>query len=367
MPTTSDRVVNFSPGPAVLPVPVLERAREELLNFRGSGMSVLEMSHRSKEFEAILARAEAGLRKQLAVPDSHAILFLQGGASLQFAMVPMNLHQEGKPVDVLHTGAWTKKAIEELEKLAPYRLAGSTEAEKFRRLPRREEIRLDRNASYVHLCSNNTIEGTQWRQFPNTGDVPLVADMSSDIASRAIDVSKFGLIFAGAQKNIGPAGVTVVILRKDLAERGGERLPAMLRYKTHLENNSLYNTPPTFAIYIISLVMEWIEAEGGLKAIEQRNEQKAALLYGAIDASGGFYHGPVEPADRSRMNVVFRVKGGDEAIEKQFIKEAQAARLTELKGHRSVGGLRASIYNAQPMEGVQTLIDFMKAFQRKQG
>ncbi len=367
MPTTSDRVINFSPGPAVLPVPVLERAREELLNFRGSGMSVLEMSHRSKEFEAILAHAQAGLKTQLGVPDSHAILFLQGGASLQFAMVPMNLSQAGKPVDVLHTGAWTKKAIEELEKLAPYRLAGSTEGEKFRRLPRREEIRFDPNASYVHLCSNNTIFGTQWRGFPDTGAVPLVADMSSDIASRAIDVSKFGLIFAGAQKNIGPAGVTVVIIRKDLAERAGATVPTILRYKTHLENNSLYNTPPTFAIYVVGLVMDWIEAEGGLKAIEQRNEQKAAALYGAIDASGGFYHGPVEPADRSRMNVIFRIKSGDETLEKQFVKDAAAAGMTELKGHRSVGGLRASIYNALPVDGVQALIDFMKVFQRKNG
>jgi phosphoserine aminotransferase len=367
MPTATARVVNFSPGPATLPLPVLERARDEMLNYQGSGMSVMEMSHRSKEFEAILAHAEAGVRKHLDVPDTHAVLFLQGGASLQFAMVPMNLALKGQPVDVLHTGAWTKKAIEELARLGAQRLAATGEPVKFRRLPTAREIQLDPNASYVHVCSNNTIEGTQWRAFPDTGRVPLVADMSSDILSRRIDAARFGLIFAGAQKNLGPAGVTIVILRKDLAERADKNLPAILQYRTHLEHASLYNTPPTYAIYIVGLVLDWIEAEGGLGALERRNEEKAKALYEAVDGSGGFYACPVEPQDRSRMNVVFRVKGGDEALEAQLLKEAKTAGLVELKGHRSVGGLRASIYNAQTPEGVKALVDLLKDFARRQG
>ncbi len=367
MPATTARVVNFSAGPAALPVPVLERARDEMLNWRGSGMSVMEMSHRSKEFDAILAHAEAGVRKHLGVPDSHAVLFLQGGASQQFAMVPMNLALKDRPVDVLHTGAWTKKAIEELEHTAPYRLAATGEPVKFRRLPTAQEIRLDPEASYVHLCSNNTIEGTQWRTFPNAGEVPLAADMSSDILSRRIDAAKFGLIFAGAQKNLGPAGVTIVVIRKDLAERADRTLPAILQYRVHLEHGSRYNTPPTYAIYLVGLVMDWIEAEGGVGALERRNEEKAALLYEALDQSGGFYTCPVEPEDRSRMNVVFRVKAGDEALEAQLLKDAKAAGLVELKGHRSVGGLRASLYNAQTLEGVKALVDVLKDFARRSG
>lgn len=362
----TNRIFNFSAGPAVLPLPVLERARDELLDFENCGMSVLEMSHRSPEFEGILARAEAGLRKTLGIPEAYAVLFLQGGASLQFAMVPMNLYLEGKPVDVLHTGSWTGKAIAELEKVAAYRLAASTEAERFRRLPRPEEIRLNPDASYVHMVSNNTIGGTQWRRFPDTGDVPLVADMSSDILSRVIDVSQFGLIFAGAQKNIGPAGVTVVIARPDLLERASPALPAILQYRTHLKGRSLYNTPPTFAIYLVSLVMDWIEAEGGVAAIERQNEEKARLLYGAIDRTD-FYYCPVEREDRSWMNVVFRLRGDDEALEQRFAREAQAAGLSGLKGHRSVGGLRASIYNAQPLAGVQALVDFMADFEQRYG
>lgn len=362
----SDRIFNFSAGPAVMPVPVLERARDELLNFQGCGMSVMEMSHRSPEFEGILAHAETGLRQNLDIPDDYAVLFLQGGASLQFSMVPMNLYRPGQPIDVLHTGAWTEKAIEEIKKVAEYRLAASTEAEKFRRLPRPAEIEFNPAASYVHICSNNTIFGTQWRSFPATGDVPLVADMSSDILSRPVDVSKFGLIFAGAQKNIGPAGVTVVIMRKDLAERTPATLPTMLKYTTHLKNNSLYNTPPTFSIYMIALVMDWIQAEGGLVAIEERNEAKAKLLYRAIDASE-FYTGTVEKQDRSTMNVNFRIQGNNEELEKKFAKETEANGLSGLKGHRSVGGLRASIYNAMPLEGVQALVDFMVEFERKYG
>jgi len=362
----SDRIFNFSAGPAVMPEPVLERARDEMLNFQGSGMSVMEMSHRSPEFEGILARTERGLRQTMGIPDDYAVLFLQGGASLQFSMVPMNLYLLGRPIDVLHTGAWTEKAIEEIKKVAECRLAASTEAEKFRRLPRPDEIEFNPDASYVHICSNNTIFGTQWRSFPDTGEVPLVADMSSDILSRPVDVSKFGLIFAGAQKNIGPAGVTLVVMRKELAERAPASTPTMLKYATHIKNNSLYNTPPTFGIYMIGLVMDWIEAEGGVVAIEERNEAKAKLLYSAIDATE-FYTGTVEKQDRSYMNVNFRIQGNNEELEKKFAKEAEAAGLSGLKGHRSVGGLRASIYNAMPLAGVQALVDFMHEFERKNG
>ncbi|MCK6627016.1 MAG: 3-phosphoserine/phosphohydroxythreonine transaminase [Anaerolineae bacterium] len=362
----SDRIFNFSAGPAVMPEPVLERARDEMLNFQDSGMSVMEMSHRSPEFEGILARTERGLRQTMGIPDDYAVLFLQGGASLQFSMVPMNLYLLGRPIDVLHTGAWTEKAIEEIKKVAECRLAASTEAEKFRRLPRPDEIEFNPDASYVHICSNNTIFGTQWRSFPDTGEVPLVADMSSDILSRPVDVSKFGLIFAGAQKNIGPAGVTLVVMRKELAERAPASTPTMLKYATHIKNNSLYNTPPTFGIYMIGLVMDWIEAEGGVVAIEERNEAKAKLLYSAIDATE-FYTGTVEKQDRSYMNVNFRIQGNNEELEKKFAKEAEAAGLSGLKGHRSVGGLRASIYNAMPLAGVQALVDFMREFERKNG
>jgi phosphoserine aminotransferase len=362
----TERVFNFSAGPAVLPVPVLEQARDEMLDFEGSGMSVMEMSHRSPEFERILERAESGLRHHLAIPDDYSLLFLQGGASLQFAMVPMNLYLQGRPVDVLHTGIWTKKAMVEIDRVAECRLAASTEAEKFRRLPRPEEIELNPEASYVHLCSNNTIVGTQWGQFPNPDQVPLVADMSSDILSRRIDVSKFGLIFAGAQKNIGPAGVTIVIMRPDLAERASPNLPTMLQYRTHVNSWSLYNTAPTYAIYLVSLVMQWIESVGGVAAIERQNDDKAQLLYDAIDASD-FYYGPVAKEDRSKMNAVFRVQGDREELEQAFVSQARAAGLFNLKGHRSVGGLRASIYNAQPLAGVQALVDFMSWFERKYG
>lgn len=361
-----NRIFNFSAGPAVLPEPVLEQARDELLNFGGSGMSVMEMSHRSKEYLAVIEGAEAGLRRVMGIPDDYAVLFLQGGASLQFSMVPMNLYLEGQPVDVIHTGAWTESAIKEINKVASCHIAASTEAENFTRLPGPAEIQLSDDASYVHLCSNNTIFGTQWREFPDTGEVPLVADMSSDILSRPVDVSKFGLIFAGAQKNIGPSGVTLVILRKELADRAAKSLPTMLQYRTHIAKGSMHNTPPTFGIYMIGLVMDWIEEMGGVSGIEQHNQRKAELLYQAIDRTD-FYTGPVVPADRSLMNVVFRVDNGNEALEKIFVAEATAAGLNGLKGHRSVGGLRASIYNAQPLAGVQALVDFMQEFERRNG
>lgn len=362
----SERIYNFSAGPAVLPVPVLEQARDELLNYQGCGMSVMEMSHRSKEFMAIRDKAEAGLRKVMGIPDEYAVLFLQGGASLQFAMVPLNLYQDGHPVDVIHTGAWTEKAIAELEKTGSYHLAASTEAENFTRLPHPEEINYTENASYVHLASNNTIFGTQWRAFPDPGRTPLVADMSSDILSREVDVSRFGLIFAGAQKNIGLAGLTVVIMRPELAERAPKSLPAMLQYRTHIQKQSLYNTPATFGIYITGLVMDWLESQGGLAGIERHNQAKAQILYAAIDSTE-FYHCPVLKKDRSLMNVVYRIRGNNEALEKKFVEEATAAGLSGLKGHRSVGGLRASLYNAQTIEAVQALVEFMKAFEVKYG
>jgi len=361
------RAFNFNAGPAALPLPVLERIREELLDHHGSGMSVMEMSHRSPEFEAINDRAERGLRRLLAVPDDYAILFLQGGGSGQFATVPMNLYVPGKPVDVLHTGAWTAKAIEELKIIAQHRLAASTEAEKFTRVPRPSEIQVSPDASYVHICTNNTIEGTQWSAIPETGAVPLVADMSSDIASQPVDVRNFGLIFAGAQKNLGPSGVTIVIIRRDLAERGSNKIGKIFQYRTHIKEKSLYHTPPTFAVYIVGLMVDWIDSEGGLAGIARRNEAKAAKLYAAIDASGGYYKCPVEIASRSKMNVVFRVAGGDEAIEKKFVKETEASGLAGIKGHRSVGGMRASLYNAVSPEAVDALIAFMAEFQRKNG
>jgi phosphoserine aminotransferase len=343
----SERIHNFSAGPAALPLSVLERAREELIVYDGSGMSIMEMSHRSKDFVAVMDNAEAGLRRIMGIPDNYEVLFLQGGASLQFSMVPMNLYLQGNPVDVINTGAWTQKAMVEI-------------------VPDPNRIRLDENASYVYLCSNNTIFGTQWRDFPQTGEIPLVADMSSDVLSRDIDVARFGLIFAGAQKNIGPAGVTIVIMQPELAERAPRTLPTMLQYRTHIKSRSRYNTPPTFGIYMISLVLDWIEAAGGLAAIEQRNDTQAQLLYDAIDNTK-FYNCPVATNDRSRMNVVFRIRNGNEPLEQQFIEEATSAGLSGLKGHRSVGGLRASLYNAQTFEAVNALVEFMREFETKNG
>lgn len=363
----SKRKFNFNAGPSALPLSVLERIGEELLDWRGSGMSVMEMSHRSPEFESIIKGAEEGLRKHLAIPEEYAVLFVQGGGSMQFSMAPMNLYQAGHAVDVLHTGSWTAKAIGELKKGTPYRLAATTEPAKFMRVPRADEISLAPDASYAYLCTNNTIEGTQWHRTLDTGSVPLAADMSSDIASRPVDVKKYGLIFAGAQKNLGPSGVTIVIVHKDLAERADKNLPTLLQYRTHIKDGSLYHTPPTFAIYIVSLMMDWITAQGGLAGMEKRNAAKAKLLYDAIDGSGGYYACPVEKDSRSLMNVVFRVAGGNEAIEKEFAKEAGAAGLVGTKGHRSVGGMRVSLYNAVEPAVVEALVSFMREFQRKRG
>jgi phosphoserine aminotransferase len=370
------RVFNFNAGPSALPLLVLERIREELLDWRGSGMSVMEMSHRSPEFESINAAAETGLRKHLAIPEEYAVIFMQGGGSTQFTLAPMNLCLPGKAVDLLHTGTWTGKALAELKKGVLHKVAANTEPVKFTRIPRKNEISFSSDASYVHVCTNNTIEGTQYHAVPETGEVPIVADMSSDIASRPLDVKQFGLIFAGAQKNLGPSGVTVVIVRKDLAERADKNLPTIFQYRTHIKEKSLYHTPPTFAIYIVGLMMEWIESQGGLMGVEKRNETKAKLLYDTIDSSGGFYDCPVERDSRSLMNVVFRVAGGngksaathpDEASEKEFGNQAAAAGLVGTLGHRSVGGMRVSLYNAVEPASVQALTSFMREFQRKRG
>ena len=356
------RAYNFSGGPATLPLAVLEKVRDELLDYRGTGMSVMEMSHRSPEFEEINSRAEQLLRRLMAIPDEYAVIFLQGGGSMQFTMVPLNLYVDGKPVDVLHTGMWTAKAIAELKKSAPYRIAATSEPEKFTRIPRPNEIDLASDASYVYICSNNTIEGTQWRTMPRTGDVPLVADMSSDILSRQMNVRQFGAIFAGAQKNLGQAGATVVIIRKDLAERADPKLPSLLQYRTEIKEHSLFHTPPTFAVYVLGLMLEWLEGEGGVGALERRNEAKARLLYDAIDASS-LYKCPVEQESRSRMNVVFRLADGDEELESRFAKEAAVEGIVGIVGHRSVGGMRVSLYNAATVESVEALVGFMKHFE----
>ena len=364
--TAATRVHNFGAGPAVLPLPVLERVQAELVDYAGTGMSVMEMSHRSAAFEGIIQKAEADLRALLGLGADRAVLFLQGGASLQFAMVPANLRAAGASADYVLSGHWSKAALKEAQKSGRARVAGSTEASAFDRVPAQGELDLDPGAAYLHFTSNNTIYGTQWASPPEPPPaVPLVCDASSDALSRPIDPSRYGLLYAGAQKNLGPAGVTVVVVRKDLLERTPGGLPAMLDYRLMAESRSLHNTPPTFAIYVVGLVLEWLLATGGLAEAGRRNEAKAALLYEAIDASGGFYRGHAQPGSRSRMNVTFRLPS--EELEKAFLKEAQAERLDGLKGHRSVGGLRASIYNACPMESVAALAGFMGEFHRRRG
>jgi phosphoserine aminotransferase len=360
----SERIFNFSAGPAVLPVPVLEQAQRELVSLPNVGMSILEVSHRSKVFEDVLARAEADIRQLANVPSNYRVLFLQGGASLQFTMVPMNLLSDAATADYLVTGAWSAKAVDEAKKIGKVHVAATTKAEQFTRIPRAEEIVLTPGAAYVHMTSNNTIYGTEWRALPETGDIPLVSDTSSDMFSRPIDISRHGLIYAGAQKNMGPAGVTVVIIREDLLARSAASLPVMLSYAVHAENGSMYNTPPVFAIYMLGLVTKWLIGQGGLEAIADVNERKAGKLYAEIDRTG-FYRGTAQKDSRSLMNVTFRLPSED--LEKRFIKEAEQAGLDGLKGHRSVGGIRASIYNAFPEKGVDALTGFMKDFEGRNG
>jgi phosphoserine aminotransferase len=356
-------VLNFNAGPAMLPPPVLEQVQAELRDYQGRGLSIMEMSHRSKEYEAVNARAEATFKRLLGVGDGYRVLFLQGGASTQFAMVPMNFLPPGATADYLLTGAWADKAYEEAAALGKARAAASTKADGYRRVPRPDEIDLAPSPAYVHLTSNETIQGIQWHAFPDVGGRPLVADMSSDILSRPIDAGRFALIYAGAQKNLGPAGVTAVLLREAWLAGANKGVPTMLRYATHVKNSSLYNTPPSFGVYMLNLVLEWIEKAGGAAGMAERNARKAGLVYEAIDHSGGFYRGHAEPGSRSLMNVTFRLPS--EALEKQFLAEAGSAGMVGLAGHRSVGGVRASLYNAVPAEACQALASFMRDFAAK--
>jgi phosphoserine aminotransferase len=361
----TERIYNFSSGPAVLPEPVLAEAQRDLMALPGVGMSVLEISHRSKPFDAIIGAAQRDLRALASIPDSHHILFLQGGASMQFSMVPMNLLPPGGTADYFVTGTWSKKAVEEARKLGTVSVAASTEADAFSRVPEPSEWKLDPGAAYVHFTPNETIAGVEWQTEPDVGSVPLVADCSSDIFSKPIDVAKYGVIYAGAQKNLGPSGVTLVIIRDDLLARSSKALPTMLDYSVHAKEKSLYNTPPVFGIYILGLVAKWMREQGGLEAMGRANADKAKLVYDAIDGSGGFYRGHAKPGSRSSMNVTFRLPS--EPLEKQFVAEATGQGMDGLGGHRSVGGIRASLYNAFPRRGVETLVAFMAEFARKHG
>ena len=357
------RVYNFSAGPAILPEEVLLEAQKDLFALPGVGMSILEISHRSKTFDKVILEAKESLKTLLNIPDNYEILFLQGGASLQFYMAPLNLMPPKNKADYIVTGSWSKKAIKEAKKVGTVNIAATTEDGNFKRIPKQDELKLDSDAAYVHFTSNNTIYGTEWKSEPETGNVPLVCDASSDILSKKIDVSKYGIIYAGAQKNMGPSGVTTVIIRKDLADRSQESLPSMLSYKIHVDNNSLYNTPNTFGVYIIGLVAKWIKDMGGIEVMEKTNKEKAEILYNCIDESNGFYKGHAEKDSRSLMNVTFNLATED--LEKTLVAEATSAGFNGVKGHRSVGGLRASIYNAFPKKGVEDLADFMKEFQTK--
>lgn len=358
------RVFNFSAGPAALPEEVLKQAAAELVDWNGSGQSVMEMSHRGKEYMAIHAEAEADLRELMNIPANYKVLFLQGGASLQFEMIPINLLRGLGTADYVNTGEWSKKAIKAAKLFCDVNVVASSEDKNFNYVPKIAASKLNKKAAYLHICSNETIGGVEFQDFPESGKVPLVADMSSNILSRPVDVSKFGLIYAGAQKNIGPAGLTIVIVRDDLIGKAVPTPPVMLDYKTHADNESMYNTPPTYGIYIAGLVFKWIKRLGGLAAMEQRNIEKANLLYDLFDQSN-FYRNPVEKAYRSRMNVPFTLPNAE--LDDVFLKGAKERGMIQLKGHRSVGGMRASIYNAMPKEGVEALVAFMKEFEAKHG
>ncbi|MCU0576971.1 MAG: 3-phosphoserine/phosphohydroxythreonine transaminase [Desulfobacterota bacterium] len=351
----------FNPGPSVLPEPVLESTSKAVLNFAGTGMSIMEVSHRSKQFDALLIETVDLLKKVMEIPDNYKILFLQGGASLQFAMIPINLLAAGKVADYVDTGYFATRAIKEAKLIGKVNVAASTKDLSYTRLPAPAELKLTKDAAYCHITSNNTIYGTQWQTFPDTGDVPLVADMSSDIMSRKIDVSKFGIIYAGAQKNMGPAGVTAVIIREDLVGRAPENTPTMLNYKPHVENNSCYNTCPVTAIFVVHEVLKWLADMGGVAEMEKVNNAKAKLIYDILDSST-FYKGSVEKGSRSKMNIPFKLP--TEELDNEFVSAASKKGFIGLKGHRAVGGIRASMYNALPLEGVQKLADFMKEFEK---
>ncbi len=360
----TERIFNFSAGPAVMPVPVLEEAGANMIALPGVGMSVMEISHRSKTFDEIIQGAEAGLRELLGIPKDYAVLFLQGGASLQFAMVPMNFLSLDSSADYIVTGSWGKKAVKEAQIFGTVDMAANMADGGFTRVPTQEELHLNTAAAYVHITSNETIEGVQWKSEPEVGEVPLISDSSSDILSRPIPVEKYGLIYAGAQKNMGPSGVTLVIVREDLLPRIRDGLSTMLDYRTHVKGKSLYNTPNTWGIYIINLVSKWLKEKGGLSGMQSENEAKAKVIYDCIDATD-FYRGHADPDSRSVMNITFRLPSED--LEKKFASEATAAGMDGLKGHRSVGGIRASIYNAFPREGCEALVEFMKEFEKKNG
>ncbi|MBN1578375.1 MAG: 3-phosphoserine/phosphohydroxythreonine transaminase [Chitinispirillaceae bacterium] len=354
------RVYNFSAGPSMLPEPVLRKAAEEMLDYQGSGQSVMEMSHRSKVFDGIIVEAEVLLRKLMNIPENYHVLFLQGGASSQFAMVPLNLMVTKKKCDIVHTGQWSKKAMAEAKRYGTVRMVASSEDKNFTYIPDLTNVTFDPEAAYVHITSNNTIFGTRYRTFPDTGNIPLVVDMSSNILSEVIDVNKFGLIYAGAQKNIAPAGLTIVIIKKDLADEPQEITPTMFKYKTHVEGRSLFNTPPCYCVYIAKLVFEWLLDLGGLPAMQKINETKAAMLYDFLDGSKLFKPTVAEP-HRSLMNIPFVLPS--EELDAEFLKKSVTAGFVNLKGHRSVGGMRASVYNAMPVEGVKKLVEFMKTFE----
>lgn len=352
------RVYNFSAGPSMLPEAVLKKAAEEMINYNETGMSVMEMSHRSKSFISIIENAENLMRELMKIPENYTVLFLQGGASQQFAMIPMNIMSKNNRADYINTGSWSQKAVKEAEIFGEVNLAASSEDKNFSYIP--INYSFSKDADYVHITTNNTIEGTQFKNYPDTKDIPLVADMSSDIMSKEMDVSQFGLIYAGAQKNLGPSGVTMVIIRNDLIGKHNENIPLFFQYETHAKNNSMYNTPPCYGIYIAGLVLQWIKDLGGLKALEEINEEKANILYDYLDKSEMFTS-PVNREDRSLMNIPFVAPNED--LNSKFISEAEKEGLTTLKGHRSVGGMRASIYNAMPIEGVKKLVEFMKGFE----
>jgi len=359
----ANRAYNFNAGPAALPLEVLQKAQQEFVEFENSGMSLMEMSHRGAIYEKVHFEAVTLLKELLAIPEGYKVLFIQGGASTQFAMVPMNLLREGTSAAYVATGSWATKAIQEAKLFGETTIAASSEADSYKRIPAISELKYAPDAAYVHLTSNETIEGTQWAEFPDTGNVTLIADMSSDILCRPVDISKFGLIYAGAQKNLGPSGITIVIIREDLIAKPTSPVPTMLRYDTHAKADSLYNTPPTFAIYMMREVLNWIKENGGAAGMEARNREKSELMYNVIDNSNGFYRGFAEAGSRSLMNVTFTL--ASEELEKQFINESSAQGFVGLKGHRSVGGLRASIYNAVPLDSVRALVDFMRDFQSR--
>lgn len=364
---TAMRAINFSAGPAGLPLPALEKARDELLDFAGTGMSIMEQSHRDKPYESVHRDATERLTRLLGVPDTHTILWLTGGASTQFALIPMNFLHAGKSADYVMTGVWSEKALDEAKLVGTARVAATTRNAdgKYTRVPTQAELQLDANAVFAHTTSNNTIYGTQFHALPDTGAVPHICDMSSDFLWRPLDVSKFDFIYAGAQKNLGPSGVTVAIARKSFLAQGRKDLPKILRYQTHAENDSLYNTPPTLAIYLVRNVLEWLDGQGGLAGMERRNRAKADALYGAIDRLAGFYAAPVEKASRSVMNIVFRCPS--EALDATFVAEAKKANMIGLKGHRTAGGIRVSAYNAVSLEDIETLVSFMEQFAKSHG